>query len=453
MIFGSAFFYLFLAIFFIGFILLSRKTVPRNALLLLGSLSVYAWIDLKSLPVLLGMTLISYAFARRNLRKPRMALVGVFIVLGTLIFFKFWIRNATGSPADLATGTLLPLGISIYSFQMMGYLLDVYHGRIEAQPRFHEYLNSVSFFPTLGSGPILRTLDFYQQLRKTSSLEWSSTKWALLLICNGLFKKTIADLLALLTGPFLKAPTHDFIDAWTGVLALAAQVYADFSGYSDIAIGIALLLGFRVPENFHLPYLASSVSEHWRRWHISLYEWFNNFVFTPLVLTTYGKSWLRPLGPKKLTGALIIFTMSLIGLWHGFSLSFLIWGVLNGLAIAFNGKIFTGPFRRYIPGLLLTFYLTSLLRLFAFSDDPIFVWSVWQELHKPFLISGHMLEKIPYLVVVILSIAIPHALDFQLIKRKEWFVNSPWTLIVMASLLAFILTLSMQGVPFIYLRF
>ncbi len=222
---------------------------------------------------------------------------------------------------------LLPVGISFYTFQTISYTVDVYRGKIDPVKHILDFGFYVSFFPQLVAGPIVRASEFIPQLYKRYSLSTQEFAFALFLILKGLFKKMfIGDYIALnFVDRVFDNPTgFSGFENLTALFGYSLQVYVDFSGYTDIAIGLALLLGFRLPKNFNSPYKATSVSNFWKRWHISLSTWLKDYLYIPLGGNRKG---------RIMTDVNLMITMLLGGLWHGASWQFLVWGGLNGVGL------------------------------------------------------------------------------------------------------------------------
>ena len=218
---------------------------------------------------------------------------------------------------------LLPVGISFYTFQALGYLIDVYRGTIKAEKNLFRYALFVSFFPQLVAGPIERSGNLIQQLHEPHYFDEERVVRGLLMMGWGFFKKlVIADRAALLvTGVYDNFTDYTGLQIIFATIVFAVQIYCDFSGYSDIAVGAAQVMDFKLMENFHNPYFSRSVSEFWRRWHVSLSTWFRDYVYIPLGGNRHGKQ-------MKYRNLLITFGLS--GLWHGASWNYVVWGVLNG---------------------------------------------------------------------------------------------------------------------------
>lgn len=320
-----------------------RSVRAQNLLLLVSSYVFYGWWDWRFCSLMLGSSLIDYAISLRLAKTEnpigRRALLGVSLTtnLGLLAIFKyfnFFADNFQTLASQFGWGVgpttlhiILPVGISFYTFQTLGYSIDVFRKKIEPSRNVIDYLAFVSFFPQLVAGPIERASAMLPQFAKRRQFGFDLARQGCRLILWGFFKKLIiADRLAIIVGPYFAEP-----EAYTGpelmlaTLFFAFQIYCDFSAYSDIAIGTARLFGIRLMRNFAYPYFSQSVSEFWRRWHISLSTWFRDYVFIPL-----GGSRCSPL--RRTLNLLATFLVS--GLWHGAAWRFVIWGGINGVAAA-----------------------------------------------------------------------------------------------------------------------
>jgi len=287
---------------------------------------------------------------------------------------------------------VLPIGISFYTFQTISYTVDIYRGQLTPSKSFWEFALFVSFFPQLVAGPILRARQFLPQLREKINtanvgrirqivINNSNLKFGITLMALGFFKKMfIADNLA----PFVNTIFQDPIglESFTiimGTIAFAIQIYCDFSGYSDIAIGAAIILGFKIPINFNKPYFATSPSDFWKRWHISLSSWLRDYLYIPLGGNRNSSS---------RTYANLIIVMFLGGLWHGASWNFVIWGLLHGIYLAIHRAILNRfpklkihPFFKSTPGKILCILTTQYFVLLAWipfrvSDFDAMVYSI-----------------------------------------------------------------------------
>lgn len=331
----------------LGAVLLTLLVQARKIRLLfiLGASYVfYAHWDWRFLPLIWGSStadwLLGNAIARaEDPRRRKLWLVGTVIMnLGVLGFFKYFdfgvesmasALAALGIEApEVALRVALPVGISFFTFESMSYVIDVYRREIEPQKSYFEYLGFVAFFPHLVAGPIVRPRDLLPQL--AGPARWSSAEASegLFLVAIGLLKKVvIGDYLALnLVDRVFDAPLmYSALECYAAIVGYALQIYCDFSGYTDIAIGSALLLGVRFPLNFNAPYKAPNVVDFWRRWHISLSTWLRDYLYISLGGNRRG---------KVRTYLNLMITMLLGGLWHGASWTFVVWGGLHGAALA-----------------------------------------------------------------------------------------------------------------------
>jgi alginate O-acetyltransferase complex protein AlgI len=260
--------------------------------------------------------------------------------LGLLGFFKytnFLLGSANSLFAlfgsdyrwPLFDNLLLPLGISFYTFEAISYVVDVYNGKLRPVRSLLDYALFIMFLPHLAAGPIVRPRDFLPQIHRRKRIDWYRSVVGLTIILVGLFKKAvIADNLApIAKATFENSERWSSSAAWLGILAYAMQIYGDFSGYSDIAMGLAHLLGFKLPRNFAMPYFAQNITEFWRRWHISLSTWLRDYLYIPLG-GNRGSTWA--------TYRNLMTTMLLGGLWHGASWTYVFWGGYHGLLLAIH---------------------------------------------------------------------------------------------------------------------
>ena len=298
-----------------------------------------------SLLFLLGATLFTYAAARRTAalsgRRRTAALAAALLILfGVLFLFKYLsfalsllqrLLQLAGAELSLPAPELaLPAGISFYLFMAAGYLIDVYRGNRLPEQNLGRLALFLSFFPYLISGPIGRADDLLPQFRRPAAFDYTRLRRGLLRFLWGAFKKlVIADRLSMLVTTVYAAPaTFGRLQVMAAACAFSIQIYCDFSAYSDMALGCGEVLGFRLMENFRTPYFSRSIGEFWRRWHISLSSWFRDYLYIPLGGGRKGV-W------RKYRNVLIVFAVS--GLWHGAALSFVVWGLLNGLYQVIGG--------------------------------------------------------------------------------------------------------------------
>jgi alginate O-acetyltransferase complex protein AlgI len=270
--------------------------------------------------------------AARTRRRKLILVLSLVFNLGLLSFFKYFtffvdsVNTIWGSSPPLIRQTMnvvLPAGISFYTFQSMGYSIDVYRRDLRASRNFLEFAAFVSLFPQLIAGPIVRPAVLLPQLVGQEKVDNSKLTEGLFLFACGLCKKVlVADRLSYFADPILNAPrAHGAADLWLAMVGFTLQIYFDFSGYSDMARGLAKMLGLELTENFDSPYHADSPSDFWKRWHISLSSWLRDYLYIPLGGNRKGKA---------RTGANLFVTMLLGGLWHGAGVNFLLWGALHG---------------------------------------------------------------------------------------------------------------------------
>jgi alginate O-acetyltransferase complex protein AlgI len=282
-----------------------------------------------------GMDAFTAPRARRALLM--LSLVGN---LGILAYFKyanFFLHNveqaltAAGHAASLPVlRVILPIGISFYTFEAINYTVDVYRRKLPAERDLAHFMLFITFFPHLVAGPIVRARDFLPQVRRQKRWNWWRFQVGAGLIVLGLLKKmAVGDRMALFADPVFAQPALYGTKAlWLATVAYAVQIYCDFSGYSDLALGTAHLLGYRLAENFNMPYLAANISEFWRRWHMSLSSWLRDYIYIPL---GGSRGVACPACQSRRTDRNLMVTMALGGLWHGAAWTFVAWGVLHGL--------------------------------------------------------------------------------------------------------------------------
>lgn len=345
MLFSSAIFlFLFLPIVLIVYYLAPKRL--RNLILLLASLAFYTWGEQKMVVLIVLSAMADYGaglLITKFHRKIGLA-CSILFNLGILLYFKYasfafenlqWLFQFFGAePLDISflSGVALPLGISFYTFQTMSYTIDVYRGNIKPTTNFIDFATYVTLFPQLVAGPIVRYKDVAAELQeRTTSLAQFSEGVRRFII--GLGKKMIiANNLAFAADGAFGIPTDQLstVFAWLGVVAYMFQIYFDFSGYSDMAIGLGKMFGFNFPENFNYPYIAKSIKEFWRRWHISLSNWFRDYLYISLGGNRISKQ-------RTLLNLLIVFFLT--GLWHGAEWKFIVWGLWHGLFLLFERAV------------------------------------------------------------------------------------------------------------------
>lgn len=309
----------------------------RWALLLMVSYAFYAYGIVAYLPLIMFSTSVNYFAARMiplrqsDLWRAGWLMASIAINLGVLFIFKYldFFNNTvgfvTGNTAE-SLNLILPIGISFYTFQSMSYTIDVYRGRIQPEKHFGIVATYIAFFPQLVAGPIERATNLLPQFRHRQFFDPVRAVEGFQLILWGVFKKVvIADRLAIyVNAVYGNLETLSGLTLWVATFFFAFQIYCDFSGYSDIAIGTARVMGFRLMDNFRQPYFAQSVREFWGRWHISLSTWFRDYVYIPLGGNRVSLA-------RNAVNLMVVFLIS--GLWHGAGWTFIIWGGLHGLAV------------------------------------------------------------------------------------------------------------------------
>ncbi len=317
---------------------LRRWPVPWKLFLLGASYWFYAAWDARFVLLLVGMTLGNAIAAAINVRAgselARKAAVagGVTLSLGVLAFFKYYDFFTDSLDRNLgisspALDIVLPVGVSFFTFQAISYIVDLHRGRT-GEATLLDFAVYLSFFPQLVAGPIVRATEFLPQLRSHTRPDRAEVAHAVKLIGRGMFKKVvIADFLAraVVNDAFDAPGEHGALDILAGIYGYAVQIYADFSGYTDMAIGVALLMGFRFPQNFNLPYAADSIQDFWRRWHMTLSRWLRDYLYIPLGGNRKG---------RLATYRNLLITMALGGLWHGAAGAFILWGIYHGAGLA-----------------------------------------------------------------------------------------------------------------------
>ena len=377
MLFTEPLFFPFMAVVWSVYWLLPTNR-SRKIWLLIASYVFYGAWDWRFLLLIFGSTAVDYVVAMQmqateGSRRKRWLLVSLCTNLGLLGFFKYFnffiesgnsLLSLFGDFEMRTFGILLPIGISFYTFETMGYSIDVYRRRMEPCREFWDFAVYVGFFPQLVMGPILRAITFLPQLETRKSFWNTPFRASITLFLIGFIKKAcISDNIAPLVDS-IYADVAGF-DALTLVIAAflyAVQIYCGFSGYADIAIGIAGLLGYHVAINFDFPFFASNISDYWRRWHINFSSWVRDYLYFPL-----GGS----RGSEAQTDCNLMITMLLSGLWHGAGAHFIVWGGLNGIALVFHrfyGRVKGIPqFLRSLfarTGVALTFYWFVLSTIF-----------------------------------------------------------------------------------------
>lgn len=363
MVFSSVFFlFRFFPVLFICYYVVPGRM--KNFILLLGSLFFYAWGEPVYVLLMLFSTVTDYFHGRmiercRGSGRAKVFLASsVLVNLSVLCFFKYadfliqTVNGVFGTGLPLL-GLRLPIGISFYTFQTMSYTIDVYRGEAKVQKNLLDFGVFVAMFPQLIAGPIVKYRDVEERLR-SRRVDICAVSRGMKRFCLGLAKKVLianitGELWSLVSG---MAPDGlSVMTAWLGIAAFAFQIYFDFSGYSDMAIGMGQMLGFSFPENFNHPYISASVTEFWRRWHISLGSWFREYVYIPLGGNRKGL-------PRQLVNIFIVWTLT--GVWHGAGWNFLLWGLWFAVLLSLE-KLFLGKILAVLPRIVGILYNSFLV--------------------------------------------------------------------------------------------
>lgn len=445
-----------------------RKNVIQKTILLVASYYFYAYWDWRFLSLILISTAVDYFTGlllgkTENTRKRKILLfISVLVNLGLLGVFKyynFFISSFADvlTPFGFKTGSLeiiLPIGISFYTFQTMSYTIDVYRKKLDVCHNLLDFALFVAFFPQLVAGPIVRAAHFIPQLKRPRHIHLLNIYCGVRIFIMGLFKKVVlADNLASFVDPVFENPSvFSGPTLWFAIIAYALQIYADFSGYSEMAIGSARILGFVFPRNFNMPYIAKNFSEFWQRWHISLSSWLRDYLYIPLGGNRKG--------PSR-TFINLMLTMLLGGLWHGAAWTFIFWGGLHGAALSiqrvvdmvkFKNVGISSKFMKGIVGWAVTF-LTVLIA-WVFFRAQTFEKSILY-LKRMFLMSSGISWFYPMAVIIVIGMFIAHVffvLNHE--KRLKLPINNIISPIILFFMLFLVIVFHPTSFnPFIYFQF
>jgi|LakMenE18May11ns_1017448.scaffolds.fasta_scaffold9956017_2 alginate O-acetyltransferase complex protein AlgI len=377
MVFSSLFFIFFFLPIILIFYFFTKSDQLKNVILVFFSLIFYAWGEPIWFVLLIISAIVDYLngiFVENN-KDSKIAMLGVISTLifnlGLLCTFKyadFFIENVNfllGSSFK-APGLILPIGISFYTFQTISYTIDVYNGKVKAQRSFLNFLTFVTLFPQLVAGPIVRYSIIQNQLSKRQ-VSWDGFNKGVERFCKGLFKKVaIANTAGAIANQLLDKDIQSitFFGGWMGLIIFGLQVYYDFSGYSDMAIGLGKIFGFDFNENFNHPYTAKSITDFWRKWHMSLSTWLSDYIFTPIMIRFRD---------HRLASLIIATTTTFFvsGLWHGASWNFVLWGLYFGFWVLFESLFFAKILKR-TPTVVQHVYFIALIipswMLFYYTD-------------------------------------------------------------------------------------
>lgn len=489
-IFTEASFWVFFTVLMLGYSFVFRKPYLRTIYLLLFSFFFYYKSSGLFFVLLVFATICDYTTgilipisSRKWVRKLLVG-ISISINLGVLSYFKYayfytasinsllgtnfevvnylslWCNQVLDSHFDTLT-ILLPVGISFYTFQTISYTVDIYRGRLKPVRNILDFGFYVSFFPQLVAGPIVRAAEFIPQIYKKYSLSWQEFNHAYFLILNGLVKKMlISDFISInfVDRIFDNPSSYSGFENLMGTYGYALQIYCDFSGYTDIAIGVALLLGFRLPINFNSPYKAVNITDFWRRWHISLSTWLRDYLYIPLGGNRKGKAraYLN-----------LMITMLLGGLWHGANVRFIVWGGIHGVSLAFHklwlsifppSKLRPSIWKSFVAGFI-TFQVVCLSWIFFRASSTDKAMEMLTQIYSRFgteSIITNITSQLNIYGLIIIGFAI-HWLPFSFKESyRGAFIKSSLALkIVVTIIISFVILQfkSSEIQPFIYFRF
>ncbi len=481
MLFSTAAFAVFMTVTFLAYWLLPHKY--RWIFILMANAWFYISYDVRYLAVILVTMLASYICAilieKQDVAKKKKIIMttGVVVTLSLLLVFKYLnfalytvakVLNRLSIPMQETTLRLImPVGISFYTFMAVGYIIDVYKGKTQAVRHFGKYAIFVSFFPNISSGPIERAGHFIPQIDKEKTFDYDSVVYGARLLLLGLIKKiVIADMMTKYVDEvFNKVPQHHGICFAWATLLYTFQIYCDFSGYSDMAIGVARMLGFDLLTNFRQPYLSSSIKEFWGRWHISLSTWFRDYVYIPLGGNRCSKT-------RRDLNLLITFLCS--GLWHGASWTFVLWGGIHGICQIIENRIkeatgltrekektLTKPVKILLT--LLTFCIVSYAWMFfranSISEAFYIVRSMFTDLSisgamEQMTMSGRSVVKTTLAIILLIIFDLFNERKDMLMQLSRLKAPLKWVIYIVSAIVVIALKVNNQfAQEFIYFKF
>ncbi|MCI5879662.1 MAG: MBOAT family protein [Bacillales bacterium] len=449
--------------FFLPIVLICYYLVPfklKNYVLLVFSLIFYAWGEPVYIILMIFSCLLNYFYALYHDKVKNKKLLFILCIVANLLilgFFKYadFLIDIINSIFRLNINPLklaLPIGISFFTFQTMSYSIDVYRSSVVPERNFFYFTTYVSMFPQLIAGPIVRYETISKELYKRD-INFNNFSDGLLRFMQGLFKKVlIANNIGYLWTTLSSMESLSIASAWLGIIAYTFQIYFDFSAYSDMAIGMGKMLGFNYLENFNYPYISKSVTEFWRRWHISLSSWFKDYVYIPL-----GGSKCSRI--KHIRNILIVWCLT--GIWHGASYNFMLWGLYYGIILIIE-KFFLKGFLSKLPNTLKHIYtmLVVIIGWLIFASTDLSMFSVYFSnmfniFKYPFIDETFIFYFKSYFIIIVISTLLSMPI-YQNIKKK---LNSRgWMIIsLILYLVFFFITVSYlvsdSYNPFLYFRF
>ncbi len=464
---SSIFLFLFLPLVIIGYHLLHERY--RIYFLTLASLFFYAWGEPKYILVMLGSILANYGFGlllhasadKKGIARRIWLILAVVSNLGILFYFKYLHFTLTNLNRLLGTAfayphIIMPIGISFFTFQGMSYVIDLYWGKVRVQRNPAYIAFYISFFPQLIAGPIVRYIDIEEQIyQRTESLE-KFVGGAQRFIAGLAKKIIIANILGYVADQVFAHPAveNTLPTAWLGVICYAFQIYFDFSGYSDMAIGLGKMFGFDFLENFNYPYISKTVTEFWRRWHISLSTWFRDYLYIPLGGNRTGNVYVN---------LLIVFAVT--GFWHGASFNFIIWGLWHGLFLILERATHTtkahGKARsvvRWALTMLIVLIGWVFFRANGLSEALRYIGVMFGAVSSQnagltawYYINAKVLVALALAIVA--SVPLKNAACFAALQRRPIWPHVSLALSLALFFLSIVFVVSSSYNPFIYFRF
>lgn len=437
--------------------ILFKNSWYRNSILLVASLVFFAWADLGHVHILILSVLLNYGIGRlldnaidsQKTNLPR-ALIwsGVLLNLGLLFFYKYLgffggvVQAITGAPVSVEK-IALPLGISYFTFSGISYLVDVSQGIEKSEKNFLRFANYVIMFPKLLQGPITRFGQVKNDLI-TTTMSWENVDAGIRRLITGLAKKILlADTMATIADRVFQVSPERYgvVVGWTGIIAFSLQIYFDFSGYTDMAIGMGRIFGFHLPENFNYPYISRSISEFWRRWHMTLTAWFRMYVFIPMEFSRKKQKFLR-----QQTNLVIVFLLT--GLWHGAGWNFVIWGLYFGVVLAIESGSWGKILKKVHP--FLQHAYTILLVIIGWSFFALTDMSRWKSFYSSLLgfngwsgsVNLRSLNILAFMPLILIALLFTTPLLGNLQKRIDKSVKIAYPVSICIDLLLFFLSIS-----------
>lgn len=469
MVFSSiTFLFAFLPLFILFYFVVPSKFIRlRNLILFLFSLIFYAWGEPFYIVLMIFSTVFDFInglliekFGAKTKKSKIILIISLVGNLGLLGIFKYsdFIISTINSIFGLSIPLLslpLPIGISFYTFQTLSYTIDVYRGEVKAQHNIINFGTYVTMFPQLIAGPIVQYKTVAKELEKREH-NWDNIYIGTKRFCIGFIKKVfLANNIGFIWSEVLKTySSNSVLTSWLGVLCFALQIYFDFSGYSDMAIGLGKMMGFNFLENFNIPYISKSISEFWRRWHISLGSWFREYVYIPLGGNKKGLK-------RQIINLSIVWFLT--GFWHGASWNYVLWGIYYGLIIIIEKAFLLKKLEKTKP--LIAHMYTMFIVLVGWAIFAIEDFSVLQNyLGNMFFINGaclidnqflYLLQNYGVIIIIgcLVSIGVVPKITNKIKESYSWYENIENILIICIFIISIAMLVNSTYNPFLYFRF